>query len=87
MKCVHRTPDRTVAQLLRSALEIEGFPGFVQGEHLTALHGEIPVGSAAEYRVCISDDEQLPGATHFTKRWLESRAAPRTGERWARPLA
>jgi len=70
MKCVHQTSDRTRAQLLRGALESEGIAAIVQGEHLTALHGEIPTGASAEYRVCIVDDEQLPRAGHLAKQWL-----------------
>jgi hypothetical protein len=75
MKCVHQTSDRTRAQLLRGALEAEGIAALVQGEHLTAIQGELPVGAAAEYRVCIVDDDQLPKAHSFTKQWLA------TGER------
>lgn len=67
---MHTTSDRTVAQLLRGALESEGIPTIVQGEHLSALQGEIPVGAAAEYRVCIVDDEQLPRASQLAERWL-----------------
>ena len=63
MKCVHRTADRTTAQLLRGALEVEQIPAIVEGEHLGALRGELPVGASAEYRVSILDDEQLPRAT------------------------
>ena len=70
MKCVHRTSDRTRAQLLRGALETEGIAAFVQGEHLTAIHGEIPAGASAEYRVCIVDDDQLPRAGYLAKQWL-----------------
>lgn len=70
MKCVHHTSDRTVAQLLRGALESEGIPTLVQGEHLSALAGELPVGASAEYRVCIVDDEQLPRAERLVRQWL-----------------
>jgi len=70
MKCVHQTSDRTRAQLLRSALESEGIAAIVQGEHLTAIHGEIPAGASADYRVCIVDDDQLPRAALFAKQWL-----------------
>ena len=70
MRCVHQTSDRTRAQLLRGALESEGIAAIVQGEYLTALHGEIPTGASAEYRVCIVDDEQLPRAGHLAKQWL-----------------
>ena len=70
MKCLHQTSDRTRAQLLRGALESEGIAAIVQGEHLTALHGEIPTGASAEYRVCIVDDDQLPRAGHLAKQWL-----------------
>ena len=71
MECVHRTSNRTLAQLLRSALESEGLPAIVAGEHLTPLQGETPAGVAAEYRVCLVDDEQLPRATRLVKQWLE----------------
>jgi hypothetical protein len=70
MKCVHQTSSRTRAQLLRGALESEGIAAIVQGEHLTAIHGEIPTGASAEYRVCIVDDDQIPKAQHFAKQWL-----------------
>ena len=70
MKCVHQTSDRTRAQLLRGALESQGVPAIVQGEHLTPLQGETPAGASAEYRVCIVDDEQLPRATHLARQWL-----------------
>jgi hypothetical protein len=70
VQCVHETSNRTVAQLLRSALESEGIPALVQGEHLMALQGEIPVGASALFRVCIVDGEQLPAAAYFTRRWL-----------------
>ena len=70
MKCVHQTSDRTRAQLLRSALESEGIAAIVQGEYLTAIHGELPVGASAEYRVCIIDDDQLPRAGHLARQWL-----------------
>jgi hypothetical protein len=74
MKCVHQTSDRTRAQLLRSALESEGIAAIVQGEHLTAIHGEIPGGACAEYRVCLVDDDQLPKAGWFATQWLEEGA-------------
>ena len=72
MTCVYRTSDRTLAQLLRGALESQGVAAIVQGEHLTALQGEAPVGAAAEYRVCIVDAEQLPRATLIGRQWLAS---------------
>ncbi len=75
MKCVHQTSDRTRAQLLRSALESQGVPAIVQGEHLTSLQGETPAGASAEYRVCIVDDEQLPRATHLARQWLDDDTA------------
>lgn len=73
--CVHETSDRTTAQLLRGALESQGIPTLVQGEHLTSLQGEIPAGTAAEYRVCIVDDDQLPRATSLARQWLEEAAS------------
>jgi hypothetical protein len=75
MKCLHQTSDRTRAQLLRGALESEGVAAIVQGEHLTAIHGEIPTGASAEYRVCIVDDEQLPKARHLAKQWLAEKSS------------
>lgn len=81
MRCVHHTSDRTIAQLLRGALEAEGVPAIVQGEHLTSLQGEIPGGASAEYRVCIEDDEQLPKATRFIAQWL-GRDAPGSSNPW-----
>ena len=81
MRCVHQTSDRTRAQLLRSALESEGIAAIVQGEHLTAIHGEIPTGASAEYRVCIVDDEQLPRAGHLARQWLAERA-PGSARPW-----
>lgn len=82
MKCVHRTADRTTAHLLRSALEVEQIPAIVEGEHLSALHGELPVGAAAEYRVSIVDDEQLPRATLLTRQWLAARSQPPGASAW-----
>ncbi len=80
MQCVHETSDRTLAQLLRGALESEGIAAIVQGEHLAAIQGETPVGASAEFRVCIVDPEQLPRASCLLGQWLEEgdgeRAAP-----------
>jgi hypothetical protein len=73
VRCIHQTSDRTTAHLLRGALESEGVAAMVQGEHLTALQGEIPVGASAEYRVCILDDEQLPRASGLVRQWLGQR--------------
>jgi len=70
VKSVFETSDRTVAQLLRGALESEGMPAIVHGEHLSSLQGETPVGASAEYRVAIVDDEQLPRASLFVKAWI-----------------
>ncbi len=70
MKCVHETSDRTLAQLLRGALDSEGIRAIVQGEHLTGIQGETPVGASAEYRVCIVDPEQLPRASCLLGQWL-----------------
>jgi hypothetical protein len=71
VECVHRTSNRTRAQLLRGALETEGVAAIVQGEHLTPLQGEIPAGASAEYRVYIVDAEQLPRASWLVAQWLE----------------
>lgn len=81
MKCVHRTSDRTTAQLLRGALESQGVPAIVQGEHLTSLQGETPAGASAEYRVCLVDDEQLPRATRLLEQWLQE-IDPQTASSW-----
>jgi hypothetical protein len=74
MRCVYRTANRTTAQLLRGALEVEGIPAIVEGEHLGAIRGEVPVGASAEYRVSILDDEQLPRASMLAEQWLAARA-------------
>jgi Putative prokaryotic signal transducing protein len=79
VQCVHETSNRTIAQLLRSALESEGIPAIVQGEHLMALQGEIPVGASARFRVCIVDADQLPVASYFTRRWLAPGSEPSRG--------
>jgi hypothetical protein len=81
VKCIHQTSDRTTAHLLRGALESEGVAAFVQGEHLTAVQGEIPVGASAEYRVCIVDDEQLPRAVRLASQWLGPRG-PEAASQW-----
>jgi hypothetical protein len=75
VKRVHQTSDRTVAHLLRSALEVEAIPAVVEGEHLCALRGELPVGASAEYGVSILDDEQLPRATILVRQWLAADAS------------
>jgi len=82
MQCLYQTSDRTVAQLLRGHLEALGIGVFVQGEHLFALQGQIPVGAAFELRVCVVDDEQLPQATRLTRNWLERRASPQDAPPW-----
>jgi hypothetical protein len=82
MICVHRTSDRTLAHLLRGALESEGIPAVVEGEHLGALRGELPVGASAEYRVSILDDEQLPRAALWTRQWLAQQSAADAASLW-----
>lgn len=82
MLCLHRTADRTTAQLLRGALESEGVAVVVQGEHASAAAGELPVGASAEYRVCLVDDEQLPRASHLVRAWLAERRSGPAGEPW-----
>jgi len=82
MKCVHRTADRTVAQLLRGALEVAAIPAIVEGEHLCALRGELPVGASAEYRVSILDDEQLPRASLLARAWLAGRIESPAAGHW-----
>ena len=68
-----------MAQLWRSALEAEGIAAIVRGEDLTSLHGEIPAGAAAEYRVCIVDDDQLPRTRHLVRQWLAPAGADAAG--------
>jgi hypothetical protein len=82
MKCVHRTSDRTVAQLLRGALETEGVDAIVQGEHLAPLQGQLPAGASAEFGVAIIDDEQLPRAELLVRQWLADPATEPPGEAW-----
>jgi hypothetical protein len=74
MECVYRTSDRTLAQLLRGALDSQGVASVVQGEHLTPLQGELPAGASAQYRVCIVDPDQLPRASLLTRQWLDEKA-------------
>ncbi|MFQ5416192.1 MAG: DUF2007 domain-containing protein [Myxococcota bacterium] len=82
MKRVHETSDRTVAQLLRGALESAGVSAIVEGEHLSAIRGEIPVGASAEYRVSIVDDEQLPRAALLIRQLLKDPAASPNQKPW-----
>jgi hypothetical protein len=82
MKCIHQTANRTTAQLLRGALESEGIAVVVQGEHLAGAAGELPVGSSAEYRVCLVDDEQLPRAARLARAWLDDLAAAFPSDPW-----
>lgn len=82
MICVHRTSDRTVAHLLRGALEAEGVTAFVQGEHLFGLQGEVPSGPALELRVFILDDEQHPKAERLVREWLAARSRPSDEAPW-----
>lgn len=82
MKCIHQTSDRTRAHLLRGALESQGVATIVQGEHLTAIQGELPAGASAEYRVCIVDDDQLPRAGHLARQWLAD-SASRSSTAWS----
>ncbi len=79
MKCLYETADRTLAQLIRSALEAEGVGVIVQGEHLTSLQGETPAGASAQYRVLLSDDEQSPKAERLVADWISARSATNTG--------
>lgn len=76
MKCIYKTSDRSIAQLLCSALESEGVRAVVDGEHLTSLQGvAVPAGPSAEFRVCVIDPEQTPRATLLLGQWLETRRA------------
>jgi len=76
VRCLYETADRTLAQLLRSALEAEGVAVLVQGEHLTSLQGETPAGASAQYRVLLNDDEQWPKAERLVIDWIAARIAP-----------
>lgn len=71
-----------MAQLLRGALESEGIPALVQGEHLSALAGQLPVGASAEYRVCIVDNDQLPRAERLASQWLADASASGSASPW-----
>lgn len=82
MHCLHRTTNRTEAQLLRSVLEAEGVATYVQGEHLFGLQGEIPAGAAFELRLCLLDDEQRPKAETLVREWLDTRDARASGAPW-----
>ena len=82
MRCVHETPNRTTAHLLRGALEAAGVPAVVQGEHLAPLQGELPAGAAAQYRVCILDSEQEPIAERLVESWFEERRGLERGVPW-----
>ena len=81
VRCLYETADRTLAQLLRSALEAEGVAVIVQGEHLTSLQGETPAGASAQYRVLLNDDEQWPKAERLVTAWVATRGATET-ESW-----
>ena len=81
MKCLFETADRTLAQLMRSALEAEGVAVLVQGEHLTSLQGETPAGASAQYRVLLTDDEQWPKAERLVAEWVAARSETHT-ESW-----
>lgn len=83
MTCVHRTSDRSLAQLLCGALESHGIPARVDGEHLAPLQGAaLPAGAAAEFRVCIADPEQLPQALRFVRDWRERHARTKPTSYW-----
>jgi hypothetical protein len=79
---LHSTSDRTVAHLLRGALESADVPAIVEGEHLTPLQGEIPAGASAEFHVSIVDEEQLPRASIVMRRWLEDRSGTTGHHPW-----
>ena len=74
VKCLYHSADRTLAQLMRSALEAEGVVVIVQGEHLTSLQGETPAGASAQYRVLLVDDEQWPKAERLVADWVAATA-------------
>ena len=78
---MYETADRTLAQLMRSALEAEGVAVHVQGEHLTSLQGETPAGASAQYRVLLADDEQWPKAERLVAEWIAARSATHS-ETW-----
>jgi len=79
---IHTTSDRTVAHLLRGALESAGVPAFVEGEHLTPLQGEIPTGASAEFHVSIVDEEQLPRAALVVRSWFTEQSGERPAATW-----
>jgi len=82
MRRLHTTSDRTVAHMLRGALESADVPAIVEGEHLVPLQGELPAGVSAEFHVSIVDDEQFPRASIVFRRWIEDQTAPRLPVRW-----
>lgn len=82
MQRLHTTSDRTVAHLLRGALESAGVPAIVEGEHLTPLQGEIPAGASAEFHVSIVDEEQFPRASLVLRSWLADQSTGNTSQRW-----
>ena len=82
MRCVYKTPDRTVAHLLRGALEAEDIPAVVEGEHLSALHGVVPAGSSAELRVSILNEHQLDLAERVIAAWRVQREAQLESGPW-----
>ena len=71
-----------MAQLLRGALEAEGVPAVIEGEHLAPLAGALPAGVSAELRVSVLDDAQFAPAEEFVAAWLEQRQARLTSGPW-----
>ena len=68
--------------MLRGVLESADVPAFVEGEHLTPLQGELPVGASAQFHVSIIDEEQFPRASIVFRRWIEDQAEQRRRSRW-----
>ncbi len=84
MNCLHKTPDRSIAQLLCGALRSEGIDAVVDGEHLSSLQGlAVPAGASAEYRVCVVDADQTPRASLLVAEWLEHHESTTETERWS----
>ncbi len=82
MKRVFSTWDRSLAQLLRGALEAADIPATVEGDHLSPLQGELPAGTSAQLHVSILDDEQEPRARIFVDEWRRQREQERSGQTW-----
>lgn len=84
MNCLYKTSDRSIAQLLCSALESSGIAAVVDGEHLSSLQGlAVPAGASAEYRVRLVDPDQTPRARLIVSEWLERHRSGTVAEPWS----